>query len=99
MKCLSYGSMPDGKMSVGIMVGSQTKDPQRMVDFINWLYSPEGIEASSAQSGGNCGPEGLTWEMKDGKPVLTDFGVKAFVDIDESLKVPYIFNYWLRSSV
>ena len=39
-------------------------------------------------SGGNCGPEGLTWEMKDGKPVLTDFGVKAFVDIDESLKVP-----------
>lgn len=54
MKCLSYGSMPDGKMSVGIMVGSQTKDPQRMVDFINWLYSPEGIEASSAQSGGNC---------------------------------------------
>ena len=75
-------------MSVGIMVGSQTKDPQRMVDFINWLYSPEGIEASSAQSGGNCGPEGLTWEMKDGKPVLTDFGVKAFVDIDESLKVP-----------
>ena len=26
--------------------------------------------------------------MKDGKPVLTDFGVKAFVDIDESLKVP-----------
>ena len=78
----------DGKMSVGIMVGSQTKDPQRMVDFINWLYSPEGIEASSAQSGGNCGPEGLTWEMKDGKPVLTDFGVKAFVDIDESLKVP-----------
>lgn len=32
--------------------------------------------------------EGLTWEMKDGKPVLTDFGVKAFVDIDESLKVP-----------
>ena len=74
--------------SVGIMVGSQTKDPQRMVDFINWLYSPEGIEASSAQSGGNCGPEGLTWEMKDGKPVLTDFGVKAFVDIDENLKVP-----------
>ena len=26
--------------------------------------------------------------MKDGKPVLTYFGVKAFVDFDESLKVP-----------
>lgn len=88
MKCLSYGSMPDGKAAVGIMVGSQTKDPQRMVDFIDWLYSPEGIEDSSAQSGTTCGPEGLTWELKDGKPVLTDFGVKAFVDVDSDLKVP-----------
>ena len=88
MKCLSYGSMPDGKAAVGIMVGSKTKDPQRMVDFIDWLYSPEGIEDSSAQSGTTCGPEGLTWELKDGKPVLTDFGVKAFVDIDSDLKVP-----------
>lgn len=88
MKCMSYGSMPDGKSAVGIMVGSQTKDPQRMVDFIDWLYSPEGIEDSSAQSGTTCGPEGLTWELKDGKPVLTDFGVKAFVDVDSDLKVP-----------
>ena len=88
MKCMSYGSMPDGKSAVGIMVGSQTKDPQRMVDFIDWLYSPEGIEDSSAQSGTTCGPEGLTWELKDGKPVLTDFGVKAFVDVDSNLKVP-----------
>ena len=88
MKCLSYGSMPDGKAEVGIMVGSQTKDPQRMVDFIDWLYSAEGIEASSAQSGTTCGPEGLTWELKDGKPVLTDFGVKAFVDVDSELQVP-----------
>lgn len=88
MKCLSYGSMPEGKAEVGIMVGSQTKDPQRMVDFIDWLYSAEGTEDSSAQSGTTCGPEGLTWELKDGQPVLTDFGVKAFVDVDADLKVP-----------
>ena len=88
MQCLSYGSMPYGKMEVGIMVGSQAKDPQRMVDFIDWLYSPEGIMASAPQTGGGCGPEGLTWEMKDGEPVLTDFGVKAFVDIDSDLVVP-----------
>ncbi len=88
MQCLSYGSMPYGKMAVGIMVGSQAKDPQRMVDFIDWLYSPEGIMASAPQTGGGCGPEGLTWEMKDGEPVLTDFGVKAFVDIDSDLVVP-----------
>lgn len=88
MQCLSYGSMPLGKMEVGMMVGSQTKDPQRVVDFIDWLYSPEGIEAACPQTGGGCGPEGLTWEMKDGEPVLTEFGVKAFVDIDPDLQVP-----------
>lgn len=88
MKCLSLGSMPYGKMEAAIMVGSQAKDPQRMVDFIDWLYSPEGIMASCPETGGTCGPEGLTWEMKDGQPVLTDFGVKAFVDIDSDLTVP-----------
>ncbi len=89
MKCLSYGSMPQGKMGVGIMVGSQAEDPQRLVDFIDWLYSPEGIEASATQTGGTCGPEGLTWELNDdGEPVLTDFGVQAFVDIDDDLQVP-----------
>jgi multiple sugar transport system substrate-binding protein/putative aldouronate transport system substrate-binding protein len=43
---------------------------------------------SATQTGGKCGPEGLTWEMKDGKPALTDFGKKAFIDIDPSLQVP-----------
>ena len=85
MKCLTYGSMPYGKMEVGIMVGSQAKDPQRMVDFIDWLYSPEGIEDNMPAG---CGPEGLTWEMKDNEPVLTDFGVQAFVDKTADLNVP-----------
>lgn len=88
MECLSIGSQPYGKVDATIMVGSQAKDPQRLVDFIDWLYSPEGIEASCPETGGTCGPEGLTWEMKDGKPVLTDFGVKAFVDIESDLAVP-----------
>lgn len=86
MQCLSYGSMPLGKMEVGVMVGSQAKDPQRLVDFIDWLYSPEGIQMAAASN--CCGPEGLTWEMKDGKPALTDFGVQAFVDKTKNLPVP-----------
>ncbi len=88
MQCLSYGSMPEGKMSLGIMVGSQTEDPQRMVDFVDWLYSPEGIMASAPQTGGTCGPEGLTWTNDNGTPKLTDFGVQAFVDMDSDLAVP-----------
>lgn len=89
MACLGYGGSPLGKMTNSIMIGSQAQDPQRLADFIDWLYSPEGIEMSSTQTGGKCGPEGLTWEMgSDGEPKLTDFGVKAFVDIDDTLQVP-----------
>ncbi len=73
----SYGANPLGNKYV-IGVGSKAEDPQRMVDFIDWLYSPEGVMMSSSQTGGTCGPEGLTWEMKLGRPVLTDFGKEAF---------------------
>ncbi len=89
MKCLTYGSMPNGKCSSSIMVGSQTQDPQRLVDFIDWLYSPEGIRASCSSSASFCGPQGLTWEMDGaGKPKLTDFGVRALVRQEEGLTVP-----------
>lgn len=89
MQCLGYGGSPLGKMTNSIMIGSKAQDPQRLADFIDWLYSPEGIEMSATQTGGACGPEGLTWEKdSDGNPKLTDFGVKAFVDIDDSLQVP-----------
>lgn len=88
MQCLAYGSMPYGKPAMSIMVGSQAKDPQRLVDFIDWLYSPEGIMANGTISSTTAGPEGLTWEMKDGQPVLTDFGVEAFITKTDDLKVP-----------
>ncbi|MHB8128584.1 MAG: type 2 periplasmic-binding domain-containing protein [Mobilitalea sp.] len=87
-KYLSWGNTPLGSNTFAIMIGSKAKDPQRLADFIDWLYSPEGIEMSSTQTGGKCGPEGLTWEMKDGQPVLTDFGKKAFIDVDTTLEVP-----------
>ena len=88
MKVLSYGNTTLGSMSNAIMIGSKAKDPQRMADFIDWLYSSEGILASATQTGGFAGPEGLTWELKDGEPVLTDFGVDAFVNMVEDLEVP-----------
>ena len=68
------------------MIGSKAEDPQRLADFIDWLYSPEGIMMSCAQTASTCGPEGLTWEMKDGEPVLTDFGKKALYG--EEVAVP-----------
>jgi len=88
MQCMAYGSMPYGKPAMSIMVGSKAKDPQRMVDFIDWLYSPEGIMANGTITSTTCGPEGLTWEMKDGKPALTEFGVEAYVKKNQDLQVP-----------
>lgn len=87
-KYLSFGNTPLGSNTFAIMIGSKAKDPQRLADFIDWLYSPEGIMMSATQTGGKCGPEGLTWEMKDGKPTFTEFGKKAFIEMDQNLEVP-----------
>lgn len=77
MKIFSNGCKPSGDRQC-IAIGSKAEDPERLVDFIDWLYSPEGIEMSATQTDTSSGPEGLTWEMKDGKPQLTDFGWEAF---------------------
>ena len=83
----SYGCQVNGNGgNAGIMIGSKAEDPQRLADFIDWLYSPEGIMESCAQTASTCGPKGLTWEMKDGEPVLTDFGKQALYG--ETVNVP-----------
>ncbi len=77
MKDLSIGCTPNGTR-VMVAIGSKAKDKERLADFIDWLYSPEGIISTSAQGMATSGPKGLTWDMKDGAPVLTDFGYEAF---------------------
>ena len=56
-----------------IGVGAGAQDPERIIEFIDWLASPEGHQIITA------GPEGLTWEMINNVPMLTDFGVQAGV--------------------
>jgi multiple sugar transport system substrate-binding protein/putative aldouronate transport system substrate-binding protein len=86
MKVFSYGCRPVGdKTFMGI--GSKAEDPERLADFIDWLYSPEGVLMNCTQNIGSSGPEGLTWKMVDGKPALTDFGWKAFYEGGDT-KVP-----------
>lgn len=84
LKIFSYGFTPGNKFVIGI--GSKAKDPDRMLDFIDWLYSSEGVELSCSQTSSSCGPKGLTWETKDGKPVLTEFGKSVFAG--ETVNVP-----------
>lgn len=81
---ISTGAAPAGTQTV-IAVGSKTKDPQRMFDFIEWLYSPEGILANCSPDSGAPGPEGLTWETVDGKSQLTEFGKKVFADPNNTI--------------
>jgi putative aldouronate transport system substrate-binding protein len=68
-----------GAMVFGI--GSKAEDPARMAAFIDWLYSPEGVEANSSDYAG-AGPLGLTWEDGEDGPVLTDFGRQAILEGD-----------------
>ncbi|MGN1147869.1 MAG: extracellular solute-binding protein [Lachnospiraceae bacterium] len=81
MQIFSYGCRPSGNSQAVIAIGSNAEDPERLADFIDWLYSPEGIQINGAQvSGGTAGPEGLTWEMTEEGPVLTEFGVQALMN-------------------
>jgi len=67
----SYGFDPYGGNRVW-SIGSKAEHPERVMEIIDWLYSPEGNMTA------NYGPEGMAWELKDGKPVLTALGEEAF---------------------
>ena len=83
MKDFSYGCTPNGSRQM-IAIGQAAEDKERLVDFIDWLYSPEGIQCSCAQTTASSGPEGLTWELVDGVPTLTEFGNTAFFEGGET---------------
>ncbi|HIW31943.1 MAG TPA: ABC transporter substrate-binding protein [Candidatus Paenibacillus intestinavium] len=67
----SYGFNPYGGGRV-YAIGSKTKHPDRVMELIDWLYTPEGTMTA------NYGPEGMAWELVEGKPVLTALGEEAF---------------------
>lgn len=69
-KIYSAGFNPYGGSRVWA-IGAKAKDPVRIMKFLNWLYSPEGIMESTN------GPQGLTWDLQNGKPELTAYGRKA----------------------
>lgn len=78
MKIFSLGCIPEGNQKVAISIGSHAEDPERMADFIDWLYSSEGIQVQCAMDcNGTAGPKGLTWEMGKDGPYLTEFGKTA----------------------
>jgi len=70
-KVTSYGMSPYGGNRIWA-IGSKAKDPARIMEFVNWLFTPEGVMES------NYGPKGLAWDIdQNGKPFVTDYGWKA----------------------
>ncbi|WP_040949955.1 extracellular solute-binding protein [Gorillibacterium massiliense] len=72
-----------------IAIGSKAKHPERIMEFINWMYTPEGamMSAGSGTAVPN-GPKGLTWDINsEGKPFVTDFGWTAYQD-QKGTKIP-----------
>ena len=82
LKVYADGFMPDGHDPV-IAVGAKAKNKQRLVDFIDWLYSPEGVYATATGAMGQACPEKMCWERtKDGNK-MTDLGIRVMFGTDE----------------
>ena len=79
MKVVSHGCNGLGNMETYLAVSSSAEEPLRIVDFVGWLYSTEGIMFSGTDTNlKSAGPQGLTWEVKDGNPELTEYGWQVF---------------------
>ncbi len=82
MKVVSYGCDPLGSVDTYVGISADAEEPERILEFVSWLYSTEGIMLSGTDTDLKAaGPQGLTWEVKDGNPVLTDFGKQVFAQV------------------
>lgn len=77
MEIYSYGFKPAGDKYM-VAIGSQAEDPQRLADFIDWMYSSEGISILANQM-----LEGSMWTAESGRPELTELGIKSRIDASE----------------
>ncbi len=93
MEILSHGAIATGSTYV-IGIGSRAKNPERLVEFIDWLYSPEGIMFNTSPAGSTGGPEGLIWKLVNGQPQLTEFGQSALLEGDATMPESWGGGSW-----
>lgn len=99
LQIMLKGCMPMGDSGKVIAIGSGAEDPQRLADFIDWLYSPEGIYSNSSQPvTGTAGPEGLTWEMTDEGPSITEYGIRALSNENPNVPKEWGGSTWNAGS-
>lgn len=65
------GYNPYGMESTAFAVGAGAKYPDRIMQFLEWYASDEGVLVNNGLI------EGITYEMVDGRPELTEFGLNA----------------------
>jgi multiple sugar transport system substrate-binding protein/putative aldouronate transport system substrate-binding protein len=70
----NVGFNPYGLESRAYAIGSKAKYPDRIVGLLNYLASPKGALNYNSQI------EGVTYEMRDGQPYLTEFGLNTDPD-------------------
>lgn len=70
-KNICYGLSIYGRERIW-SIGSKAEHPERIMELINWLTTPDGIMTSLH------GPQGLTWDYdENNKPYLTDLGYQS----------------------
>lgn len=76
-KLVNDGYNRYGNTGLVVGIGSKTKYPERVFEFVDWLASSEYTYNTGWSK---AGIKGLTWDIKDGKPILTDFGFECYND-------------------
>jgi len=62
------GYTPAGQGGHLLSIGAKTNHADRLMDFLNWLASPEGVRFRQN------GPQGMFWDVIDGVPQKTELG-------------------------
>ncbi|WP_239004525.1 extracellular solute-binding protein [Paenibacillus tepidiphilus] len=70
-------------------IGAKTKHPERVMAFLDWMYSPEGVAE------GYHGPKGMSWDVDaEGKPALTELGLQTMYNPDTPIPDEYGGGVW-----
>lgn len=78
-----YGMSASGSNRIW-SIGSNTEYPEKCMEIINWLSTPEGVMVYT------YGPQGLCWDYdEEGNTYWTDFGEKVYFERDTLMTGEY----------
>ncbi len=73
-KLVAPGKNPYGTTGLCIAIGSKASEPERLIEMLDWMASPEGQDYLCNNV------EGVTWEEQDGQRMLTEFGQNGYAE-------------------